>query len=29
MTTLIKLDEDLPRDIAEFLGARGYDAATV
>jgi predicted nuclease of predicted toxin-antitoxin system len=29
MTTLIKVDEDLPRDIAELLGARGYDAATV
>jgi predicted nuclease of predicted toxin-antitoxin system len=25
----IKVDEDLPRQIAEMLNARGYDAATV
>ena len=29
MTARVKVDEDLPRQIAEMLRARGYDAATV
>ena len=29
MSTRFKVDEDLPRQIADLLFARGYDAATV
>jgi len=29
MTARLKVDENLPRDIAELLNARGYDAVTV
>ena len=29
MTARLKIDEDLPRQIAELAAARGYDAATV
>ena len=29
MITHVKIDEDLPRQVADIVGARGYDVATV